>query len=237
MIKENLSLIHQTIREACEKSNRDPNAVRLIAVSKTKPVALIREAYDCGIRDFGENKVKEILEKKPLLPNDIRWHMIGHLQTNKVRQVIREATMIHSVDSIRLADCIDTEAKKAGVIVEGLLQVNIAGEESKYGFSPAGLMDSLERLSVYRFFKIKGLMTIAPFVKDPEYNRNIFLKLRDFSVDIKSKKIDNISMDFLSMGMTGDYSVAIEEGADYIRIGTALFGARETGRRTNELIG
>ncbi|MDO4789010.1 MAG: YggS family pyridoxal phosphate-dependent enzyme [Johnsonella sp.] len=237
MIKENLSLIRQNICKSCQKVERDPDEVKLIAVSKTKPLSLIREAYDCGIRDFGENKVKEILEKKPLLPADIRWHMIGHLQTNKVRPIIREVAMIHSVDSIRLADCIDTEGRKAGIIVEGLLQVNIAGEESKFGFPPDELMESLERLSVYRFFKIKGLMTVAPFVKNPEYNRNIFLKLRDFSVDIKRKKIDNISMDFLSMGMTEDYSVAIEEGADYIRIGTALFGAREIGRGRNEYIG
>ena len=226
MISNNLKTINENIEKACEKSGRKKEDVKLIAVSKTKPVDMINEAYEPGIRDFGENKVKELLTKKEQLPDDICWHMIGHLQTNKVRSVIKAVKLIHSVDSLRLADTIDIEARKAGITVDGLLEVNVAGEESKFGFSPSEIAELLDRFSLYRFLRIKGLMTVAPFVHNPEDNREIFNKLRNLSVDIMNKKLDNISMNFLSMGMTGDYSIAVEEGANFIRIGTGLFGAR-----------
>ena len=197
---------------------------------------MINEAYELGIRDFGENKVKELLTKKEQLPDDICWHMIGHLQTNKVRSVIKAVKLIHSVDSLGLRTLFFfssrrrhtryIEARKAGITVDGLLEVNVAGEESKFGFSPSEIAELLDRFSLYRFLRIKGLMTVAPFVHNPEDNREIFNKLRNLSVDIMNKKLDNISMNFLSMGMTGDYSIAVEEGANFIRIGTGLFGAR-----------
>ena len=226
MISENLKIINDNISRACKQNGRAEDEVKLIAVSKTKPVAMIQEAYNLGIRDFGENKVKELLTKKPDLPEDISWHMIGHLQTNKVKSVIKEVKLIHSIDSLKLADVVDIEARKAGITVDGLLEVNVAGEESKFGFSPDEVFELLERFSVYKFLRIKGLMTVAPFVQNPEDNRKIFYNLRKLSVDIMSKKNDNISMNFLSMGMTGDYTIAVEEGADFIRIGTGLFGAR-----------
>ena len=207
MISENLKTINDNISRACKQSGRAEDEVKLIAVSKTKPVAMIQEAYNLGIRNFGENKVKELL-------------------TNKVKSVIKEVKLIHSIDSLKLADVVDIEARKAGITVDGLLEVNVAGEESKFGFSPDEVFELLERFSVYKFLRIKGLMTVAPFVQNPEDNRKIFYNLRKLSVDIMSKKNDNISMNFLSMGMTGDYTIAVEEGADFIRIGTGLFGAR-----------
>jgi pyridoxal phosphate enzyme (YggS family) len=229
MVSENLKKVIEAVNAAAAQSKRQPESIHLIAVSKTKPVEMIQEAYDFGIRDFGENKVKELLNKEPLLPADIRWHMIGHLQTNKVRQIIGKTALIHSIDSLKLLDTIDFEAKKARISVKGLLEVNVAGEETKFGFAPEELFPLLDRLKQYKNLSIAGLMTVAPNVKDPEENRPVFQRLRQLSIDIKSKNIDNVSMNELSMGMTGDYRVAIEEGATYIRVGTGIFGARETG--------
>lgn len=230
MIKDNLELVQNNIIKACEASNRDAADVKLIAVSKTKPACDILEAYNLGIRDFGENKVKELLKKRAELPNDIRWHMIGHLQTNKVKQILDEAYLIHSIDSIKLSDTIEYEASKKNIITEGLLEINVAEEESKYGFRLDEIPRLCERLKQYKHLKIKGLMTVAPDVENPEDNRAVFKKLSQLSVDIAAKKIHNVSMCFLSMGMTGDYEVAIEEGANYIRVGTGIFGARDYGK-------
>ena len=226
MIAENFKTISENIRLACERSKRQTEEVCLVAVSKTKSKEKIMEAYLTGQRDFGENKVKELLSKKEELPRDIRWHMIGHLQSNKVRSLMGKTVLIHSIDSIRLSDCIDVESRKAGIVTEGLLEFNIAREESKYGFLEEELEEVLERCSRYRFLKIRGLMTVAPIVSSPEENRNVFRKLRKLAVDIREKSIDNVSMDFLSMGMTDDYTVAIEEGSNFVRVGTGLFGAR-----------
>lgn len=226
MIKENLDQVRETINAACIRAGRRPEEVTLVAVSKTKPVPMLEEAYAAGTRDFGENKVQEILAKKPELPQDIRWHMIGHLQRNKVSQVIGNAVMIHSVDSLRLARQIEAEAAKKEVDVDILLEVNVAREESKYGFMLEEVEDAVMAIKDFPHVHIKGLMTIAPFVDNPEENRGIFKKLFEFAVDIGRKNIDNVTMDVLSMGMTGDYEVAVEEGATMVRVGTGIFGIR-----------
>ncbi len=214
------------VAAAAVRSGRDPKDITLIAVSKTKPVPMLLEAYGAGARDFGENKVQEILDKHPQMPQDVRWHMIGHLQRNKVRQVLGKAVLIHSVDSIRLAEQIEAEAAKQNLTADILLEVNVAREESKYGFMTEEVMDAVLTVSRFPHVRIKGLMTIAPFVENSEENRKIFKELFQLSVDIKSKNIDNVNMSVLSMGMTGDYEVAVEEGATMIRVGTGIFGVR-----------
>ena len=226
MLKENLENVEQKIQAACERSGRDRSEVTLIAVSKTKPAEMVQEAYDLGIRLFGENKVQEIIQKKPVLPEDIRWHMIGHLQRNKVHQVMGKAVLIHSVDSLRLAEQIEADAAKKDMTADILLEVNVAKEESKYGFLPEELDDFVEKASDFSHIQFMGLMTSAPFVDNPEENRPIFAELRKLSVDIARKNAHNMSMSILSMGMTNDYEVAIEEGATMVRVGTAIFGAR-----------
>lgn len=229
MLSQNLREVESNIKSACERVGRARESVTLIAVSKTQPVSAIEEAYALGIRDFGENKVKEMLGKEPQLPADIRWHLIGHLQTNKVKSVLSNTVLIHSLDSLKLLDAVDFEAMKQKITVEGLLEVNVAEEESKFGFLPSELWELLSRLRQYKNLRIRGLMTVAPFTTNAENNREIFQKLKEISIDTKWNTLDNISMDILSMGMTGDYSVAIEEGATMIRVGTGLFGARNLG--------
>lgn len=224
MIEKNLIEVQKKIMES--GLLRDSKEITLIAVSKTQSIERIEKAYKLGIRDFGENRVQELLQKIEKLPKDIRWHMIGHLQTNKVRQIIGKVDLIHSIDSLHLADAIETEGKKKGIYIKGLLEFNIAKEESKYGFQIEEMEKVLEHMTHFQYLSIEGLMTVAPFVKDAEENRKVFKKLHQLSVDIKSKNVDNISMRYLSMGMTGDYEVAIQEGATHIRVGTGIFGAR-----------
>jgi len=226
MLKENLDSIEEHILKACEHSKRKREDICLIAVSKTKPVEKIKEVYDLGIRTFGENKVQEIIEKCEMLPPDISWHMIGHLQTNKVKYIIDKISLIHSVDSLKLAHIIDKEAKKCNITVNILVEVNVAREESKYGIFPEELEIFLREVSLLSNISVKGLMTIAPYVDDPEENRWVFQSLKKLSVDMSAKNIDNVNMCILSMGMTGDYQVAIEEGATMIRVGTGIFGER-----------
>lgn len=226
MVRENLAQVRKHMEEACRRAGRQTDEVTLIAVSKTKPVDMLMEAYEAGARDFGENKVQEILEKRPEIPADARFHMIGHLQRNKVRQVIDQVTLIHSVDSLRLAEQIEHEAAKKELHADILLEVNVAREESKFGFFLEEVEDALREISKYPHITVKGLMTIAPYVEDPEENRDIFKKLHQVFIDMKSKNIDNSNMSVLSMGMTGDYQVAIEEGSTMIRVGTGIFGAR-----------
>lgn len=226
MVKENLEQVRENIRKACEKSGRDVNEVTLIAVSKTKPIPMLQEAYDAGSWDFGENKVQEIMDKYPVLPEDIRWHMIGHLQRNKVKYIVDKVSLIHSVDSLRLAEEISSQAEKKQVEVDILVEVNIAQEESKFGTSRDETMSLVEEISRLPHIQVKGLMTIAPFVENPEDNRKYFKQIKELSVDIMQKNIDNVSMGVLSMGMTGDYMVAIEEGATMVRVGTGIFGER-----------
>ena len=226
MVKENLSIVEQNIQKACVRSGRDRREVQLIAVSKTKPVEMLMEAYDCQIRDFGENKPQEIREKFPQLPEDIRWHMIGHLQRNKVKYIVDKVALIHSVDSVRLAEEIHKEAMKIGRRVPVLIEVNVAGEETKFGVAPEEVEALIRKIAPFEGIEVQGLMTIAPFVTNPEENRQYFNRLKQLSVDISHKNIDNINMNVLSMGMTGDYEVAIEEGASFVRVGTGIFGER-----------
>ena len=226
MIAENLAAVHARITAACARAGRDPSSVTLINVSKTKPVEQLMEAYQAGERVFGENKVQEILEKSPLMPPDVHWHMIGHLQRNKVRQVIDQVDMIHSVDSLRLAETIEQEAARKNLIIPVLVEVNVAQEISKFGLSVEDAPDLILQLSRMPHIRVSGLMTIAPFVENPEKNRPVFRKLNELSVDILQKNINNVNMDVLSMGMTGDFEVAIEEGATMVRVGTGIFGER-----------
>ena len=225
-IRDHLNEVRENIQKACEKAGRSPQEVTLIAVSKTKPLFMLEEAYEAGARDFGENKVQEILEKHPKMPEDARFHMIGHLQRNKVKQVLPHAVLIHSVDSYRLAEQISQEAGKLGITAKILLEVNVAKEESKFGMMPEDVEKMAGQIAALPHLKIEGLMTIAPFVDDPEENRPVFRKLYQLSVDIKKKNIDNVTMNVLSMGMTGDYQTAIEEGATMVRVGTGIFGTR-----------
>lgn len=226
MLKENLKNVEANIQAACDRSGRNRDEVTLIAVSKTKPVEMLQEIYDAGIRDFGENKVQELCDKIEKMPSDIKWHMIGHLQRNKVKYIVGKVELIHSVDSYRLAEEINIQAKKQGVIVPILVEVNIAHEESKFGISEEDAILLVKEIAELENIRIMGLMTIAPYVENPEDNRLYFRKIKELSVDIDSKNIDNVSMKILSMGMTGDYEVAIEEGATMVRVGTGIFGKR-----------
>lgn len=226
MISENLNTVQENIRKAAEEAGRRPEEITLIAVSKTKPVSMIEEAYAWGCRDFGENKVQELCDKYEVLPKDIRWHLIGHLQRNKVKYVVGKACLIHSVDSLRLAEEIQKEAEKKQVDVDVLIEVNMAAEESKFGVSPDEAEDLIKAVSKLPNIHIKGLMTIAPVVEKPEDNAVHFHNLRQLSVDITEKNIDNVNMSVLSMGMTGDYEQAVRDGATYVRVGTGIFGER-----------
>ena len=226
MVTESLKEVEKKVEEACKRAGRERSEVTLIAVSKTKPVEMLQEVYDTGVRDFGENKVQELSDKYDVLPKNIRWHMIGHLQRNKVKYLIGKTVLIHSVDSLRLAEQIEHEAAKADTIMNVLIEVNVAGVESKFGTTCNEAIELVRAVAALKHVKIKGLMTIAPFTDNPEDNRIYFKKLKQLSVDIKSKNIDNVDMDELSMGMTGDYEVAIEEGATMVRVGTGIFGER-----------
>lgn len=226
IVTENLKAVEERIHAACDRAGRDASEVTLIAVSKTKPVEMLMEAYNDGIRIFGENKVQELTGKIDKMPDDIEWHMIGHLQRNKVKYIAGKVALIHSVDSFRLAEEINIQAKKHGVIIPVLIEVNVADEESKFGVKLDEAEDLVAECASLDGITVKGLMTIAPFVEDPEDNRKVFRTLKDKSVDIAGKKYDNVSMDVLSMGITNDYEVAIEEGATMVRVGTGIFGAR-----------
>lgn len=225
-IRENLDAVRHAIEDSCRTSGRRAEDVTLIAVSKTKPLPMLKEAYDAGVRDFGENKVQELLEKIPELPSDIRWHMIGHLQRNKVKYIVDKVHLIHSVDSLKLAEEISKEALRKNVEVNILIEVNVAEEESKYGVTVSETVSLVEYIAKLPSIHIKGLMTIAPYTEESEKNRIYFRKLKQLSVDIMHKNIDNVCMDILSMGMSGDYSAAVEEGATCVRVGTGIFGER-----------
>ena len=211
MICENLKEVEAKIEAACKRAGRDRSEVTLIAVSKTKPVEMLEEAYGIGIREFGENKVQEMMDKYEVMPKDIHWHMIGHLQRNKVKYLMGKAALIHS---------------KHEATTDILIEVNIAGEETKFGTDREEAIALVEAAAKLPNIHICGLMTIAPFVENSEDNRKYFQQIRQLSVDIKEKNIDNVDMRILSMGMTGDYEVAIEEGATMVRVGTGIFGAR-----------
>jgi hypothetical protein len=231
MIQENLKQVEENIKAACEKAGRSREEVTLIAVSKTKPISLLEEAYQYGCREFGENKVQEMTEKQEQMHENIHWHMIGHLQRNKVKYLAPYVTLIHSVDTYRLAEEISIHAQKNKRVIPILIEVNIAQEESKFGISKEDVFALVEQTAQLPGVKVKGLMTIAPYVENPEENRNYFRQIRQLSVDIKQKNIDNVDMEILSMGMTGDYMVAIEEGATMVRVGTGIFGERNYSKK------
>ena len=226
MLKDNLKNVEERVQAACDRAGRKREEVTLIAVSKTKPIEMLQEIYDENIRDFGENNVQELCDKIEKMPKDIKWHMIGHLQRNKVKYIAGQVALIHSVDSYRLAEEINIQAKKKNIIVPILVEVNIAHEDSKFGISEEDAVQLVEEIAELENVRIKGLMTIAPYVENAEDNRLYFRKIKDLSVDIAAKNIDNVSMEILSMGMTGDYEVAIEEGATMVRVGTGIFGER-----------
>ena len=226
MLLDNLNDVEERIQAACDRSGRKREEVLLVAVSKTKPVEMIEKIMTAGIVDFGENKPQELRDKYEVLPKNLHFHMIGHLQTNKIKYVIDRAVLIHSIDSIRLAEAVNAEAKKHDRIMPVLVEVNVAQEESKSGFLVEETEAAIREIAKLSNIRVEGLMTIAPFVENAEENRQYFVKLRKLSVDIAAKNIDNVTMHHLSMGMTGDYEVAIEEGATMVRVGTGIFGER-----------
>ena len=226
MVTDNYRYIKQQVIETAEKCGRNPDDITLIAVSKTKPLTDIEELIQIGVSDFGENKVQELCDKYENVSKPVRFHLIGHLQTNKVKYVVGKTTLIHSVDSIKLAKEIQKEAAKKQIIAPVLIEVNVAEEESKFGLHVDEVIPFLIEIASFPNIHVEGLMTIAPFVENPEENRCYFRTLKQLSLDIISKNIDNIDMNVLSMGMTNDYKVAIEEGATMVRVGTAIFGAR-----------
>lgn len=227
MITENLNEVRENIRRACAKAGRAEDEVTLIAVSKTKPLSMIKEAYAAGMREFGENKPQEMRDKAKELEVPVNWHMIGTLQSNKIKYVTGTACMIHSVDSVELAAAIEKEAAKRELVMDILLEVNIAKEESKHGFLADDVTDAVNEIALMPHLKVRGLMTVAPYTENAEENRIYFRKMKELLVDINKKNIDNICMDCLSMGMSSDYEVAIEEGATMVRVGTGIFGERD----------
>ena len=227
MLKENLKNVQNNIKKACERVGRKPEEVTLVAVSKMKPLSDIEELLETGQLEYGENYVQELCDKYENISKPVHWHMIGHLQTNKVKYIIDKVSMVHSVDSVRLAEAIEKEAAKKDICMTVLVEVNVAGEESKFGLSVEEVLPFLKEISSYEHLQVKGLMTIAPFVANPEENREVFQKLKKLSVDIAAKNINNVNMSVLSMGMTNDYQVAVEEGATMVRVGTGIFGERD----------
>lgn len=226
-ITDNIDHVEKRIAEACERAGRPRESVQLIAVSKTKPVPDLMEALNYGHNVFGENKVQEIRDKVEAMGTEgIHWHMIGHLQANKVKYLIGVVDLIHSVDNDKLAAEIEKQAAKHDVVMDVLCEVNMAGEETKFGLKPEETMDFVKRISELPHLKVRGLMTIAPYTEDPESNRVYFKGLRELKDRINAEHIPGVDMDTLSMGMTGDYEVAIEEGATLVRVGTGIFGER-----------
>lgn len=228
-MRGNIAEVLKNIDEACKKSGRDRKEVKLIAVSKMNPYDAVADAFNAGLSIFGENKVQELTEKQEALGElnkSLEWHLIGHLQSNKVKYIIGKVAMIHSVDSVKLAEEINRQSLKHENVTDILIEVNIADEESKFGITADNCEEIVREIAKFENIRIQGLMCIAPQTDNPEDNRKYFIKLRQLSVDIGSKNIDNVSMCELSMGMTGDYCVAIEEGATMVRVGTGIFGKR-----------
>lgn len=225
-ISNNVSDIKRKIETAAKVSGRNYEDILLLGVTKTVDVERIKILMDCGIKSLGENRVQELISKYEIIGSDAKWHLIGNLQTNKVKYIIDKVELIHSVDSLKLAAEIDKQAKKIDKTVDILVEVNIAGEASKHGIEPSKVFNFIENISHFDNICVKGLMTVAPFVENPEENRKYFNQMRKIFVDIKSQNVDNIDMAYLSMGMTNDYEIAIEEGANIVRIGTGIFGKR-----------
>lgn len=222
-IEANLSEIKENIKKACEKAGRKESDVTILAVTKTIDAHRINEAVSLGLTDLGENRVQELLSKYDEIKGDVRWHLIGHLQKNKVKYIADKVSVIHSVESLSLCEEIEKQCKKIDKVMDILVEVNVSGEESKSGISPAEVYDFVKSASQYEHIRVKGLMTMAPFYANDDELHQIFSNLYKISVDIMSKKLDNVSMECLSMGMTNDYIQAVEEGSTIVRIGTGLF--------------
>ncbi|MGB4569851.1 MAG: YggS family pyridoxal phosphate-dependent enzyme [Tepidanaerobacteraceae bacterium] len=226
-LKQNIQQIKKRIEAAAERSGRNPEDIYLIAVTKNFSAELIQEAVDNGIVFLGENRVQEAKSKVDLVKGNIEWHLIGHLQRNKVKTAIDIFTMIQSLDSWRLAEEIQKRAQQADKVIDVLVQVNIGSEETKYGIDPDDTEVFIEKVATLPNLKVRGLMAIAPFKENPEDVRAYFRHLREIFQSIKEKSIENVSMEYLSMGISNDFEVAIEEGANMVRIGTGIFGTRK----------
>lgn len=222
-IEQNLIEIKQNIAAACEKSGRNPKDVTILAVTKTIDAQRINEAVSLGLCDLGENRVQELISKYDDIKGNVRWHLIGHLQKNKVKYIADKVCMIHSVESYSLMEEIERQCARIDKLMDILIEVNVSGEESKSGVSPDEVLDYVTKAASYPHIRVKGLMTMAPFDAADDELHQIFSKLYEISVDISSKKLDNVSMEHLSMGMTNDYAVAVEENSTIVRVGTGLF--------------
>ncbi|HOQ17613.1 MAG TPA: YggS family pyridoxal phosphate-dependent enzyme [Defluviitaleaceae bacterium] len=225
-IKKNLEVIKEKIDRAAQKSGRKGTDITVIAVTKTIDVARINELISYGIQNIGENKAQELRDKYPQIDPSVNWHFIGHLQSNKIKYIIDKVKLIHSVDSEKLAYNINEAAKKHDKVMDILLQVNVAEDENKFGLSYKEVEPLLYKLKDLKNIRVRGLMTIVPYDEEAENNRLYFRRMKQLAVDIDNQNIDNISMEFLSMGMTNDFEIAIEEGSNMVRIGTGIFGAR-----------
>ena len=227
MVKENLEIVERRVAEACKRAGRSREEVTLIAVSKTKPVELIRQVMEAGVVDFGENKVQEMCGKIEEIKEPLHWHLIGHLQRNKVKYVVDKAYLIHSVDSLRLAEEIEKEAAKREMICPVLVEINIGDEDNKTGTQKEEAVELVKEIAKLPHVGIKGLMCVPPFAEEPEESRGYFKQLRALRDQIEALGLPGVEMKELSMGMTGDFEVAIEEGATFVRVGTAIFGERD----------
>ncbi|GFN24060.1 YggS family pyridoxal phosphate-dependent enzyme [Thermanaeromonas sp. C210] len=227
-IRENVAEVRERIARAARKVGRQPEEITLIAVTKNVPVERIKEAVDAGIKELGENRVQELLEKQAgLAEEDISWHLIGHLQRNKVKYVWNRVRLIHSLDSLQLARELEKRAAPAGERIKVLVEVNVAGESSKFGLPVEAVPGFLKELTGFKSLEVLGLMTVAPFVNDPEEVRPVFRRLRELAGEIEALALPGVEMRYLSMGMTNDFEVAVEEGSNMVRIGTAIFGPRQ----------
>lgn len=229
-IETNINFIKNNINNACKKINRNPEEINLIAVTKTIDTEQMNAALKMGIKIIGENKVQEIMEKYDKIEYETQWHMIGHLQTNKVKYIIDKVDLIHSVDSIRLAKEIDKRAKKINKIIDILIQINVADEETKFGLSSHKIDNTIKEISDLGNIRVQGLMAMVPYVEDPEVVRPYFKRMKKIYDSLKNSSFQKVNMNYLSMGMTNDYMVAIEEGSNMIRIGTGIFGERDYNR-------
>ncbi|MCD8054275.1 MAG: YggS family pyridoxal phosphate-dependent enzyme [Lachnospiraceae bacterium] len=227
MIQDNYREVEARVAEACRRAGRKREEVTLIAVSKTKPVEMVRELIGLGVVDFGENHAQELVTKTEAIPEKLNWHFIGHLQRNKVKYVVGRACLIHSVSSLRLAEEIQKESEKKGIVTPVLIEVNIADESTKSGISAEEAIRLVRQVAELPGLSIRGLMAIAPPVEEPEENRRYFRQMRELKETIAGLQLPGVFMEELSMGMTGDFEVAIEEGTTMVRVGTAIFGARQ----------
>lgn len=229
-LAENITAIRDRVARAAGRAGRTPEDVLLLAVTKTIPPEVVREAYDAGLRHFGESRVQEAKAKIPQLPGDIHWHLVGHLQTNKARDAVELFEMIHSVDSLKIATELEKWADRASKRVPILLEINVAGESSKFGMRPEALLETAKQVAVSRRLELQGLMCVPPFLKEVENARPFFRKLRDLRTEVEQAL--GVSLPHLSMGMSHDFEIAVEEGATIVRVGTSIFGERKGSVRT-----